>query len=89
MKATFLHYMTTQMTNPADQIERSVMKLVNNYETMKEQEADHEVNVIKQQSDIMIDLLNNIIKALNVEAAEAEKEFKKGKEEYSHEQDEQ
>ena len=89
MKATFLHYMTTQMTNPADQIERSVMKLVNNYETMKEQEADHEVDVIKQQSDIMIDLLNNIIKALNVEAAEAEKEFKKGKEEYSHEQDEQ
>ena len=56
---------------------------------MKEQEADHEVDVIKQQSDIMIDLLNNIIKALNVEAVEAEKEFKKGKEEYSHEQDEQ
>ena len=84
MKTTFLHYMTTQMTIPADLIERSVMKLCNNYQDMTKQEADYETDVIKKQSDIVLDLLDHMVEALATEAEEAEKELKAGKE-VSHE----
>lgn len=80
MKTTFLHYMTTQMTVPSDLIERSVMKLTNNYETLSTQEAGYEVEVIKEQSEIVLDLLNHMVEALQIEAEEAEKEVKEGKE---------
>lgn len=80
MKATFLHYMTTQMAVPADKIEKSVIKLVNNFSNITPEEANHERDVIKKQSDIMLDLLEHMIEALQIEAEEAEKVFKKGKE---------
>ena len=80
MKTTFLHYMTTQMTVPADRIERSVMKLVNHYQDITPQEADAEVSVIKKQSDIVLDVLEHMIEALQIEAEESEKEIKAGKE---------
>ena len=83
MKTSFLHYMTTQMTEPSDLIERSVMKLCNNYYTLTPQEADYEVEVIKTQSEIILDLLDHMVEALNIEAEEAEKEIrviKEGKE---------
>lgn len=51
MKTSFLHYMTTQMTVPSDLIDRSVVKLSNNYDTISPQEANFEVNVIKEQSE--------------------------------------
>lgn len=84
MKTTFLHYMTTQMTMPADLIERSVMKLCNNYQDMSTQEADYETGVVKKQSDIVLDLLDHMVEALKIEAEEAEKGLKAGKE-LSHE----
>ena len=80
MKTTFLHYMTTQMTVPADLIERSVMKLCNNYQDITQQEADYETGVIKEQSDIVLDLLDHMVEALEIEAEEAEKGVKAGKE---------
>jgi methyl-accepting chemotaxis protein len=80
MKTTFLHYMTTQMTVPSDLIERSVMKLGNNFETISPQEADFEVSVIKEQSEKIIDLLDHMVEALKIEAEEAEKAVKERKE---------
>ena len=80
MKTTFLHYMTTQMTVPADLIERSVMKLVNNYDSIRAKEADYEVGVIKKQSGVVLDLLEHMVEALQIEAEESEKEYLKGKE---------
>jgi len=80
MKTTFLHYMTTQMTVPADLIERSVMKLCNNYQDITKQEADYETGVIKEQTDIVLDLLDHMVEALEIEAEEAEKGVKAGKE---------
>ena len=80
MKSSFLHYMTTQMTVPSDLIERSVVKLSNNYDTISPQEADFEVSVIKEQSEKILDLLDHMVEALKIEAEEAEKAVKEGKE---------
>ncbi len=80
MKSSFLHYMTTQMTVPSDLIERSVVKLCNNYDTISPQEADFEVTVIKEQSEKILDLLDHMVEALKIEAEEAEKAVKEGKE---------
>ncbi len=84
MKATFLHYMTTQMTEPSSLIERSVIKLSNNYDAISPQEADYEVEVIQKQGKVILDLLDHMIEALKIEAEEAEKEINAGKE-VSHE----
>jgi methyl-accepting chemotaxis protein len=81
MKTSFLHYMTTQMTVPSDLIERSVMKLSNNYDTISPQEADFEVTVIKEQSEKILDLLDHMVEALTIEAEEAGKAVKERKEE--------
>jgi HAMP domain-containing protein len=80
MKTTFLHYMTTQMIEPADLIEKSITKLSNDYFGISPQEADYEVEVIKKQSEVVLDLLDHMVEALKIEAEEAEKEIKKGKE---------
>ena len=80
MKTTFLHYMTTQMTVPADLIERSVMKLSNNYQNITPEEAEAEVSVIKKQSETVLNVLEHMIEALQIEAEESEKELKAGKE---------
>ena len=73
MKTTFLHYMTTQMVLPSDLIERSVTKLCNNYHQISPQEAEYEVGVIKEQSGIVLDLLDHMVDALMIEAEESEK----------------
>ena len=80
MKTSFLHYMTTQMTLPSDLIERSVMKLSNNYQSITPQEADYELGVIKEQSAKVLDLLDHMVEALEIEAEEAEKAVKERKE---------
>ncbi len=80
MKTTFLHYMTTQMTVPSDLIERSVMRLSNSYYDISPEEAEHEVQVIKEQSGTVLSLLNKMIEALKIEEEETEKELLKGKE---------
>ena len=80
MKTTFLHYMTTQMTEPSDLIERSVTKLCNNYHTISPDEADYEVSVIKKQCAIVVDLLDHMIEALKNETEEPENVLKERKE---------
>lgn len=72
--------MTTQMTVPSDLIERSVMRLSNSYYDISPEEAEHEVQVIKEQSGTVLSLLNKMIEALKIEAEETEKELLKGKE---------
>jgi nitrogen fixation/metabolism regulation signal transduction histidine kinase len=84
MKTSFLHYLTLQMTIPSDLIERSVVKLSNNFNVISLQEADFEVNLIKEQSEKILDLLNHMVEALEIEAEEAEKALNEGKE-VSHE----
>ena len=74
MKTTFLHYMTNQMTVPSDLIERSVTKLSNNYDTITPAEAEYEVGVIKKQSEIILDLLDHMVEALEIEKEEERKE---------------
>jgi hypothetical protein len=68
------------MAEPANRIEKSVIKLVNNFSDITPQEAGYERDVIKEQSDAMLDLLEHMIEALQIEAEEAEKVFMKGKE---------
>lgn len=75
MKTTFLHYMTNQMTVPSDLIEHSVTKLSNNYETITPAEAEYEVGVIKKQSEIILDLLDHMLEALEIEKEEDRKEI--------------
>lgn len=74
MKTSFLHYMTNQMTVPSDLIERSVTKLSNNYATITPAEAEYEVDVIKKQSEIILDLLDHMVEALEIEKEEERKE---------------
>ena len=74
MKTTFLHYMTNQMTVPSDLIERSVTKLSNNYDTITPAEAEYEVGVIRKQSEIILDLLDHMVEALEIEKEEERKE---------------
>jgi nitrogen fixation/metabolism regulation signal transduction histidine kinase len=80
MKTTFLHYMTMQMTVPSDLIERSVVKLSNNFDTIGSQEAEFEVGIIKEQSEKILDLLDHMVEALTIEAEESEKALNEGKE---------
>ena len=61
MKTAFLHHMTNQMIAPSDAINHSVDNLCNNYQTLSLQEADHEVEVIQQQSKVIIELVNTLI----------------------------
>ena len=58
----------------------SVTKLVNNYATITPQEAEYEVSVIKEQTDVMVSLVDNIIDALQIEAKEFERKYQQGKE---------
>ena len=74
MKTTFLHYMTTQMTVPSSLIEHSVTKLSNNYDYITAAEAEYEVDVIKKQSEIILDLLDHMVEALEIEKEEERKE---------------
>lgn len=61
MKTAFLHHMTNQMIAPSDAINNSVENLCNNYQQLSLQEADHEVEIIQQQSQAIIDLVNTLI----------------------------
>ena len=61
MKTSFLHHMTNQMIAPSAAIKESVAHLCDNYHDVSLQEADHEVEVIQQQSKAIIDLVNTLI----------------------------
>ena len=61
MKTSFLHHMTNQMIAPSAAIKESVAHLCDNYHDVSLQEANHEVEVIQQQSKAIIDLVNTLI----------------------------
>ena len=67
MKSSFLHFVTNQMTGPSEAIDRSVTTLCNNYHDISLEEVDREINIIKTQSDTIIDLLNHMLQTAESE----------------------
>ena len=63
VKTAFLHNMTNQMTSPADTIVKSVTELCNHYHDYTSQEATGEVNIIQAESQVITNLLDNLIEA--------------------------
>ena len=55
------------MIVPCDIIDTSVTKLSNNYNDISLKEFEYEADVIKKQSDVIIDLLDNMVEALKKE----------------------
>lgn len=81
MKVHFLHNMTDQMTIPSDIIDKSVTTLCNDYQHISMEEMNREVSTIKQQSDKIIELLDQMIGAAQDKAGkEMIAENKTGKE---------
>ena len=68
MKTTFLHYLSNQMIEPGDLIDKSVAKLCNNYHKTDLKEMEQEMAVIKQQSSTILKLLGHIIEAVQIES---------------------
>jgi len=60
MKTVFLHNMTNQMITPAEAVNESVTNLCDNYSNISWQEADNEVENIRQQTKTMTNLLNHL-----------------------------
>lgn len=60
MNTAFLHYMTNQMSVPAESIDRSVTTLCNNYHGISHEEVDKEVDNIQQKSKEIVELLNHM-----------------------------
>lgn len=63
VKTAFLHHMTNQMTNPAGTIVKSVTELCNHYHDYTSQEATDEVDIIQSESQVITQLLDNLIEA--------------------------
>ena len=63
VKTAFLHNMTNQMTSPADTIVKSVTELCNHYHDYTSQEATGEVDIIQAESQVIINLLDNLMEA--------------------------
>lgn len=60
MNTSLLHYMTNQMSVPAESIDRSVTTLCNNYHGISHEEVDKEVDNIQQKSKEIVELLNHM-----------------------------
>ena len=61
MKIAFLHFMTNQMIEPAEIINKNVMQLCNHQNNSPE-ETGNLADAIRQQSGIIIDVLSRLIK---------------------------
>ena len=61
IKTTFLHFMTNQMIEPAETLDKSVTTLCNDYYDMTSEEADHEAGIIEQQSNVIVDLIDEML----------------------------
>lgn len=61
VKTAFLHHMTNQMIEPAEIIEKSVTTLCNDYQDIKMEEANREVNTIVEQTKNIINLVNHLL----------------------------
>ena len=68
VKSAFLHYISNQMIVPGDLIDKSITNLCNNYPTMSQEEIEHEMGVIKKQSNTILQLLSQIIQTIQIES---------------------
>lgn len=68
MMSAFLHYISNQMIVPGDQIDQSITKLCNNYSTMSEKEIEKEMEIVKKQSNTILQLLGQIIQTIQIES---------------------
>ena len=68
VKSAFLHYISNQMIIPGDLIDKSITKLCNNYHIMNEKEMEHEMGIIKKQSNTILQLLSQVIKTVQIES---------------------
>lgn len=60
MKTSFLHYITNQMSAPAEEIDDSVTTLCNNYLGLSKEEIEKQVETIEHKSDTLLELLNHM-----------------------------
>ena len=70
VKIAFLHYMTNQMTGPSEAISKSVDKLCDHYDEYDQEATDHEVRIIQQQSQVIIDLISHLMRVAENETGE-------------------
>ena len=61
VKTTFLHHMTNQMVEPAASIDRNVKALCDDFQTLTAEEIILGFDVIKQQSDTIMGLTNQLL----------------------------
>lgn len=61
MKTSFLHYITNQMSAPAEEIDHSVTTLCNNYLGLSKEEIEKQVETIEHKSDTLLELLNHMV----------------------------
>ena len=59
-KTAFLHYMTMQMAEPAQRIDRSVTTLCNNIHNLSKEDIDSHVDTIEQNSLAVLDLTKHL-----------------------------
>lgn len=67
MKTSFQHYMTNQMAEPVQSIDRSVTTLCNNLHDLGTEELDCHADNIKQKSLVVLDLTNHVAHITEVE----------------------
>lgn len=60
VKASFLHYLTSQLAVPAECIDGSVTTLCNDFHGLSQQETEHQVDIIHRKSQSIVELLNHI-----------------------------
>jgi methyl-accepting chemotaxis protein len=60
LKTSFLLYMTSQMSTPAENIDNSVTTLCNSYHDSSQQEVEFQVDNIQQKTHALVELLNHI-----------------------------
>ena len=61
VKDKFLHFMTNQMVEPAELLDKSVTKLCSNYGEMTLEEATREVEVIEDEMKTIVDLTDQML----------------------------
>ena len=61
VKDKFLHFMTNQMVEPAELLDKSVTKLCNDYSSMTLEEAGREVEVIDKESKTIVELTDQML----------------------------
>lgn len=60
LKTSFLLYMTSQMSAPAENIDNSVTTLCNHYHDSGQQEIEFQVDNIQQKTHALVELLNHV-----------------------------